>query len=194
MKFKELIFLFSIIALFFSCESKEMETVTPAPQEIITQPPKEEPIVTEKQIQEEAEYLRSINNIQTEEVITKEEFSEDKTEILRIIQELSIIMQEHDVNSWLNYITPESKAFYSNPVNLRKAQKKLPNKMLQINTIKDYFNYVFIPSRKISKVDEIRYISKTNVKAVQVREDKSILVYYYFKKIDGKWLVNLPKL
>ena len=194
MKFKEIIFLFSIIVLFFSCESKEMETVTPAPQEIITQPPKEEPIVTEKQIQEEAEYLRSINNIQTEEVITKEEFSEDKTEILRIIQELSIIMQEHDVNSWLNYITPESKAFYSNPVNLRKAQKKLPNKMLQINTIKDYFNYVFIPSRKISKVDEIRYISKTNVKAVEVREDKSILVYYYFKKIDGKWLVNLPKL
>lgn len=194
MKFKEIIFLFSIIILFFSCESKEMETVTPAPQEIITQPPKEEPIVTEKQIQEEAEYLRSINNIQTEEVITKEEFSEDKTEILRIIQELSIIMQEHDVNSWLNYITPESKAFYSNPVNLRKAQKKLPNKMLQINTIKDYFNYVFIPSRKISKVDEIRYISKTNVKAVQVREDKSILVYYYFKKIDGKWLVNLPKI
>jgi len=194
MKFKEIIFLFSIIILFYSCESKEMETVTPAPQEIITQPPKEEPIVTEKQIQEEAEYLRSINNIQTEEVITKEEFSEDKTEILRIIQELSIIMQEHDVNSWLNYITPESKAFYSNPVNLRKAQKKLPNKMLQINTIKDYFYYVFIPSRKISKVDEIRYISKTNVKAVQVREDKSILVYYYFKKIDGKWLVNLPKL
>ena len=74
------------------------------------------------------------------------------------------------------------------------AQKKLPNKMLQINTIKDYFNYVFIPSRKISKVDEIRYISKTNVKAVEVREDKSILVYYYFQKIDGKWLVNLPKL
>ena len=103
-------------------------------------------------------------------------------------------MQEHDVNSWLNYITPVSKAFYSNPINLRKAQKKLPNKMLQLNSIKDYFNYVFIPSRKISKVDEIRYISKTNVKAVEVREDKSILVYYYFQKIDGKWLVNLPKL
>lgn len=188
MKFKELIFIFSIVTLFFSCESKEVETVTPAPQEIVT------PSATEAQIHDEAEYLRSINNIQTEEVITKEEFAEDKAEILRIIQELSIIMQEHDVNSWLNYITPESKVFYSNPVNLKKAQKKLPNKMLQINTIKDYFNYVFIPSRKISKVDEIRYISKTNVKAVEVREDKSILVYYYFKKIDGKWLVNLPKL
>lgn len=194
MKFRELIFIFSIVILFFSCESKEVETVTPAPQEIVNPSTTEEQINTEAHIQDEAEYLRSINNIQTEEVITKEEFAEDKAEILRIIQELSIIMQEHDVNSWLNYITPESKAFYSNPVNLRKAQKKLPNKMLQINTIKDYFNYVFIPSRKISKVDEIRYISKTNVKAVEVREDKSILVYYYFKKIDGKWLVNLPKL
>ena len=109
--------------MFFSCESKEVETVTPAPQEIVT------PSATEAQIHDEAEYLRSINNIQTEEVITKEEFAEDKAEILRIIQELSIIMQEHDVNSWLNYITPESKAFYSNPVNLRKAQKKLPNKI-----------------------------------------------------------------
>lgn len=194
MKFRELIFIFSIFTLFFSCESKEVETVTPAPQEIVTPSATEEQINTEAQIKDEAEYLRSINNIQTEEIITKEEFAEDKTEILRIIQELSVIMQEHDVTSWLNYITPESKIFYSNPVNLKKAQKKLPNKMLQLNTIKDYFNYVFIPSRKISKVDEIRYISKTNVKAVEVREDKSILIYYYFQKIDGKWLVNLPKI
>lgn len=194
MKFKEFLLLLSIILLIFSCKTKEVELVTPEPQEVVTPLTPEDPIITEEQLQEDAEYLRSINNIKTEEVVTKEEFSEDKTEILRIIQELSIIMQEHDVNSWLNYITPESKAFYSNPINLRKAQKKLPNKMLQLNSIKDYFNYVFIPSRKISKVDEIRYISKTNVKAVEVREDKSILVYYYFQKIDGKWLVNLPKL
>lgn len=194
MKFKEFLLLLSIILLIFSCKTKEIELVTPESQEVVTPLTPEEPIITEEQLQEDAEYLRSINNIKTEEVVTKEEFSEDKTEILRIIRELSIIMQEHDVNSWLNYITPESKDFYSNPINLRKAQKKLPNKMLQLNSIKDYFNYVFIPSRKISKVDEIRYISKTNVKAVEVREDKSILVYYYFQKIDGKWLVNLPKL
>lgn len=138
------------------------------------------------------EYIRSTNNLDEENAVSKEEFSDDKTTILNSIADLSSIMETKNYQEWLKYIDPTSIAYYSNPANLRKAEKKLPYKTIQIRTINDYFLYVFIPSRKRSQVDEIRYISKTDIKAVQVKEDFSTVVYYYFKKVDGKWMVYLP--
>lgn len=141
----------------------------------------------------EQEYIRSTEDL-IEEKVSIQEFSDDKTEILRIIEELSDIMETQDVERWLQYISPDSIKYYSTPANVRKAQKKLPDKTIQLNGIGDYFKYVFIPSRKRSEVDEIRYISKANIKAVKVKSDGSINVYYYFVKIDDKWLVQIPTL
>ncbi len=157
------------------------------PVEIVEAEP-EEPDVDEE------EYLRSIDNLEGTESVSKFEFTEDKNAILKIISELSEVMETKDVNRWLKYIEPASIEYYSNPVNLRKAQKKLPNRTIMLYNIEDYFKYVFIPSRQRSQVDEIRYISKTSIKAVQVKEDKSIVVYYYFTKLGNKWFVHLPML
>lgn len=144
--------------------------------------------------EEDEEYLRSTNELTENEVVTKEEFIDDKAEILHIISELQEIMENEDTEAWLKYISPDSIRYYSSPVNIRKAQKKLPNKTIQLNGIGDYFKHVFIPSRKRSNVDEIRYISKTNIKAVEVKPDGSTVVYYQFVKVNGKWLVHIPTL
>lgn len=188
-------------------EPEPVIEVTPEPEpipepvvEVVPEPvveviPEPEPVVEVipdpvSKVDDE-EYLRSINNIEGDSV-SKEEFSDDKTAILAIIDDLSDIMEKKDAQRWLIYIEPSSKDYYSNITNLKKAQKKLPNKSVSLNNITDYFNYVFIPSRKRSQVDEIRYISKSSIKAVQVKDDKSIVVYYYFTKVNGKWLIHLP--
>lgn len=158
----------------------------------------QEPLVEENETEiieideDDLEYLRSTNNLDEFNTITKQEFNDDKSSILKIISELSVIMDTKDSKKWLTYIEPESITYYSNAVNLRNAQKKLPTKQIVLKDISDYFYYVFIPSRKRSQVDEIRYISKTSIKAVQVKEDFSTVVYYYFTKKNGKWLVHLP--
>lgn len=191
--------------LLFSCGStpKVEEKEIQAPEEVIVQEEPEEIIddsddvilIDEVVVDEsEEEYLRSINNLQAEEVVTKSEFEEDKAAILAIIENLAEIMEEEDFNAWMNYISKDSKTYYSNPKNIRKAQKKLPDKTLQLYGIKDYFKHVFIPARKNRRVDEIRYISKSYVKAVQVKDDASIVVYYYFIKENGKWIVHIPEL
>ena len=191
--------------LLFSCGStpKVEEKEIQAPEEVIVQEDPEEIIdnsddvilIDEVVVDEtEEEYLRSINNLQAEEVVTKSEFEEDKAAILAIIENLAEIMEEEDFNAWMNYISKDSKTYYSNPKNIRKAQKKLPDKTLQLYGIKDYFKHVFIPARKNRRVDEIRYISKSYVKAVQVKDDASIVVYYYFIKENGKWIVHIPEL
>ena len=143
--------------------------------------------------EEEEEYLRSTKDLSEEELVTKDEFTEDKAEILRIIKELQKVMEKEDVEDWLKYVDKDSKNFYSNPANIRKVNKKLPNKAIVLNGIGDYFKYVFIPSRKNREITEIRYISKTNTKAVQVNEDGSITRYYQFIKVNGKWYVQLDR-
>ena len=202
-------FLFLLILpisfLLFSCGStpKVEEKEIQAPEEVIVQEEPEEVIDNSDDViliddvvvdETEEEYLRSINNLQAEEVVTKSEFEEDKAAILAIIENLAEIMEEEDFNAWMNYISKDSKTYYSNPKNIRKAQKKLPDKTLQLYGIKDYFKHVFIPARKNRRVDEIRYISKSYVKAVQVKDDSSIVVYYYFVKENGKWIVHIPEL
>ena len=166
----------------------EETVVIEEPEPVIPEPePEPEPISSNDE-----EYLRSTNNLDEASTITKQEFNEDKAAILKIISELQVVMDTKDAKRWLTYLDPESINYYSNPVNLRNAQKKLPSKYLKLANISDYFFYVFIPSRKRSQVDEIRYISKTSIKAVQVKEDYTTVVYYYFTKINGKWLVHLP--
>ena len=82
--------------LLFSCGStpKVEEKEIQAPEEVIVQEEPEEIIdnsddvilIDEVVVDEtEEEYLRSINNLQAEEVVTKSEFEEDKAAILAII-------------------------------------------------------------------------------------------------------------
>lgn len=161
------------------------ETVEEPEPEPEPEPVKEPEPEPEVQVDEE-EYTRSTKTLAEGESITKNEFAEDKTEILQIIKELQEIMNNKDYESWLTYIAPDSIKFYSTPKKIRKGrQYKI------INGLEDYFLDIFIPARKQSSVKEIRYISKTSIKAVDVISNK-IRTYYNFVKIDGKWYVELP--
>lgn len=181
----KILFLLSLSLVLFSCGSTQVETAEETKNEVKA---------PEKKNAQNEEYLRSIGNLETDETVTVEEFEADKAEILRIIKELEPIMETGDKTKWLTYIDPASVEYYSNTTILRKVREKLPNKQIQLHGIGDYFKYVFIPARKGRNVDEIRYISKTNIRAVQVREDKTDVVFYYFVKKDGKWYVHIPTL
>ena len=171
--------------LISACASAQREKDSPAPPEKKMRPGT--PAVSEKMDAENEEYLRSINHID----VTKKTFEDDKAAIMASIDELSSIMTGGRYEAWLKFIDEESIRYWSNPKNLERASKMLPVKGLRMNSLRDYFTYIFVPSRKGRKVDEIRYDSKTSVKAVQVREDTDI-IYYYFNKINGKWLVHIP--
>ena len=102
-------------------------------------------------------------------------------------------MKSRDYKSWLKFIEPNSINYWSQRKNLSSASKQLPVKGIQLKSLEDYFNYVFIPSRMGRQIDEIRYISSSSIKAVQVREDDTV-IFYNFKKINDEWFVELPTL
>ena len=162
------------------------EKPAPEPEKVVEAPKAEEPKPVETKAQVD-EYTRSVGDIS----VSKDDFAKDKKEILRIIEELDVIMRDKNYSAWLTYIDSESIEYWQKPANLKKAQKRLPVKGLSIRNLQDYFRYVFIPSRQGRTISEIRYESSTYVKAVQVVEEEDI-VFYYFNKINGKWMLHLP--
>ena len=136
-----------------------------------------------------AEYSRSTQDVD----VPRDVFSFDKNSILTVISSLSEVMDKYNYEEWLKYIDPASIKYWSNKNNLVQASKRLPIKGQMLNNLYDYFRFVFVPSRRGREVDEIRYISLDQIKAVQMREDQDV-VYYNFIKVNGKWMVKLPTL
>lgn len=169
-------------------EAPTQETEDPVPEEQ-TASEIPQPQAPQKTA-EDLEYERSVGGTD----ISRNTFEDDKAAILRIIRELSRIMKTLDYKSWVTYLDQESIDYWSRPTNLRKAQARLPIKGLQLKTLDDYFKYVFVPARMGREVTEIRYISPSYIKAVQVTEEDKDIVYYYFNKMDGTWKINIPPL
>lgn len=211
MKIKLFVIISLISLLFLSCastdEGEKTEVKSPEPEvedivietvedetevEDVIDLIEEEPIIIEEAPEEEEEeYLRSVNDIDN---VSREEFNEDKTAILQIIDELSAAMNNNDYDKIKSYISSDSIEYHSNLANLKKIQKKLPNKQIQLKGIRDYLKYVFIPARQNRTIDEIRYVSKSYVKAVEEnKSENKTTVYYYFVKEGNKWLVDIPE-
>ncbi len=203
-KIKKILALASFSAVFslFSCgtvkevaetavEAEEPEETSPVePEKVAEEPVVEETAVEEAGVEEAApddEYERSVGNIP----VSRDTFAEDKERVLKIISELDTVMKDFDYRSWLRYVDKETIDYWSRPANLKKAQGRLPVKGLRLNSLEDYFKYVFVPARKGREVTEIRYISDKYIKAIHAGSDQDI-VYYYFNKIDGFWMVNIP--
>ncbi|WP_428768252.1 hypothetical protein V1L52_07025 [Treponema sp. HNW] len=179
---------------FQSCKTAETaakeKTAEVQPQDKKAAAQKTEPQKVMEKSPEDEEYSRSTSAL-SGTAVTFDEFQRDKTTILAIIQDLDKSMKNRDYGLWRSYLTPESISYWSNKFNLQVIATKLPKKGLTLRTLGDYFSHVFIPSRMDRKVSEIRYISPTDVKAVEVDGNKDI-IYYEFEKINGRWLVKLP--
>ena len=146
----------------------------------------EEPVV-EPPVEDD-EYSRSVGDV----TVSRDTFVDDKEEVLRIIKKLDSVMKDMNYREWLQYVDDESIKYWQQPANLKKAQKRLPVKGLKLNNLQDYFKYVFVPARRGRTVTEIRYISDSYIKAIQVQEEGDDIVFYYFNKISGHWMVHLP--
>lgn len=172
-------------------KKEELIVESPASQKVQVEE-KKETVVVEVENENSAikeEYSRSIGNVE----VSIDTFLEDKAKILETIKELESIMKSKNYIKWINYIDSNSLNYWKNPENLRKAQSKLPVKGLKLKDLEDYFKYIFIPARQNRTVTEIRYISDNYVKAIEVKSDFDY-VYYYFNKINEKWLIHLPPL
>ena len=137
---------------------------------------------------EDDEYVRSVGSVS----VSRDTFASDKEEVLRIISELDVIMNDFNYKSWITYVDKESIDYWKLRKNLQKAEKRLPVKGIKLRDLEDFFKHFFVPARRGKTITEIRYISDVYIKAIQVQDGQDDIVYYYFNKINGKWMVHIP--
>ena len=179
--------------LFFSCVSTKTADSVPAAEKNTTK--QSSAAESARTItKEDEEYNKAISEMSPSSSVSKDTFEADRKDILSLIESLDAVMARKDFNRWKTFVEPSSLAYWQNPRNLAKASSRLPVKGITIRTLEDYFNYVFIPSRKGRVVDQIRYINSESVKAIQVTKENSVIVYYNFIKTGGRWLIHLPEI
>jgi membrane-associated HD superfamily phosphohydrolase len=123
--------------------------------------------------------------------VSEELYKQTFDDIKSIIEELNRIIRSREYKTWLTYLTEEYVENTSRPEYLRRWQKdpRLIEKNIVLRTLKDYFDYVVVPTRSQAKLDEIEFRDDTHVYAYTVFEGKTYLLYYLVKTEEG-WKID----
>lgn len=124
--------------------------------------------------------------------ITKSTFESTKNEMQAVVEELNRITLNRDYDRWLTYLSKEYYDEFSNPETLEKVSSSLPTKGLKLRNLKDYFSYVFVPSRQNMRVDDIQFVSPTRVYVIMEIAPGSPAAIYILEKTERGWKL-VPK-
>ena len=159
---------------------------------------KKEPVVAKKEpaakvkpapVEKKQEVIAEFEGV----TITKETYDQTKTEMEKIVENLNRITASKDYSQWLKLLSEEYKQQYSQALTLQKVSEALPVKGIKLKSLRDYFIYVFVPSRQNVRVDDIKFVSPTRVDVIMKQANVSLLVYG-LENIDGTWKLIPPKL
>ncbi len=123
--------------------------------------------------------------------ITKQTFNKTKSDIQIVVEDLNKITYSRDYHRWLSYLSDEYISEYSNIDNLEKVSTNLPTKGVKLKNLKDYFNYVFVPSRQNMRVDDIQFVSPTRVYVIMELSPNNPAAIYILEKSDKGWKLVL---
>jgi hypothetical protein len=162
----------------------EAEQEEPQPEEIpVEEIPVEELPVEEPEQEETGE---------EDFVVSEEVFSRTFNDIEELIKKLNKIIGASNYDSWLEYLTKEYKNYYSDEETLRELSKRpiLQKYNIRLTSLKDYFNYVVVPSRSDVRLDDLVFEDNNRVKAIMIIEDQRVILYQ-LEKVNDEWKIGI---
>ncbi len=162
----------------------------------VEQPGKIDPVIeTEKKPEEpEEEETQTENNVSAGTqayTMGEQEYKQTKKDLSELVDELNRIIANRNYQKWLNYLTKEYKDYYSNPEVLKEYSEAplLKKYDIKLRSLKDYFNYVVVASRKDVHIDDIKALSENKVRAYMIVDNEPIVVYT-LKKVGDRWKIT----
>ncbi|MGC9311663.1 MAG: hypothetical protein ACP5IA_03150 [Sediminispirochaetaceae bacterium] len=121
----------------------------------------------------------------------EQQYEKTKKDLSVLVDELNRIIASQDYEEWLEYLTTDYITYYSDPDVLNElSQSPLMTKYnIKLRSLKDYFDYVVVGSRKDVHIDDINAISDRKVKVYMIVNDEPIVVYT-LEKVDGRWKIT----
>ena len=134
---------------------------------------------------------------QTEEpaeefVVSEEVYTKTFDEIEVFIRNLNEIIRREDYDTWLTYLSEQYIERISDPAYLKEQseQPMLKKNKISLNSLRDYFIYVVVPSRVQAQLDEIEFIGENQVKAYAMIKNTKALLYLLVREND-KWKIGV---
>jgi hypothetical protein len=182
-----LIFLpfFFLISCVTPAKTQESEQLPPAQAQTPEVQPTQE---TQPAVPEQDTVVAQFDKV----TITKQTFEHTKTEMQLVVEQLNKITYARDYQSWLGWLSDEYYQTYSDPKVLETVSASLPTKGIKLKNLKDYFNYVFVPSRQNMRVDTIQFVSPTRVYVIMEIMPNSPAAIYILEKTQAGWKL-VPK-
>jgi len=182
------IILLTLTALFlFSCKTTEVP-----PEEVV------EPMEPVKEVVEVKQEEPEVVTIEEPEATEKEgiEVSEDlynKTfnEIEELIKKLTQLIRKKNFNGWKNFLSEKYIEKVGSAEHLREISESSSLKgVVELKDLRDYFQWVVVPSRMSARLDEIIFLDEEHVTAyMYIEEDRTIL--FQFELIDETWTITI---
>ena len=166
------------LMIYTACSSTEAVNAPPAPQPVVT------PAESSRAAAEPG---------QAEEfVVTEEIFTKTFEEIEAFINNLNEIIHSKDYETWISFLSEDYIRRTSDQTFL-KAQSETPvlqKHNIKLENLRDYFEYVVVPSRSKTQLDDIEFIDEEHVKAISVVNDTRGLLYLLVRE-DDSWFIGV---
>ena len=172
----------SSIALFACTTQPEPQPKQPDPApHVVVPPPEPEPVIVPEPVVEEPTVK-----------VTQEEYDRTFAEVEAVINELNTTIKAKNIRKWEDYLTPKFRSSVLAPQNLAELNETplLKRKNITISTLKDYFEYVVVPSRANVRLDDLVFTDEKRVQAFMVIREESVLIYQ-LEKINNTWKISV---
>jgi hypothetical protein len=136
----------------------------------------------------------SHSNNRSEYVPSREIYTRTFEEVDGLINTLNEVIKNRDFSAWLEYLSDSYKKEKSDPSFLSELsnQPTLVAKKIRLGCLKDYFEYVIVPSRTNSMLERIIFLSEDHVKALSTLYGQSVILFNLVR-IDGVWKIGNTK-
>ncbi len=183
----------TVLTVFFVVLSLVFLSCTSAPPE---QAPHSQPIQKEVPAPPPAPPVKPVSKpvspSKTDSAFTldKETYTKTKEDISRLIAKLNTLIEDRDYTTWLTYLSKNYYDYYSDPKVLKEQSDSplLKKYKITLRSLKDYFNYVVVGSRKNVRLDEIKALDANHIKAYMYIDSTPVIIYELVK-IKGQWKI-----
>ena len=135
-----------------------------------------------------------IQDTETEEfIVTQKIYDQTFSEIYIFLEKIQKIIDEIDFINWKLHLTDEYIVKFSDPQYLKALSEKpqLKDQNIVLNSLYDFFIYVFIPSRNNSNLVRIEFVNKQRVKTITIIKNTPYILYLLEKDKNNEWKIGI---
>lgn len=148
--------------------------------------------VSESEPEPETEAVSTLESSETSYEVTQEVYDQTFEEIEALIGELNGVISKRQFDRWTDYLSNIYIKTYNGKAVLSEINQypQLKGNDIVLESLKDYFDWVVVPSRSRAVLDDIVFAGEDRVTAYSFFEGKRATLYE-LQRIDDEWKITV---